>query len=205
MIHVLKYELKEPAHDGNVKPLSIEFRDGVNVFVGENGCGKSTVLKYMSDRQAAKSDCVNDKLTIAEDSAGVRLMYFDTEKHNPRMTGPRSPASDDVIRHLMVKQQSHGETLFPILNHIGKMENTVVFIDEPESGISLANQKALWHAMSSAAEKGCQVIIATHSYLFMQWAGDVFDMAAGKWMPFAQYADSALSAKPARKKPRKTK
>ena len=187
--------MAEPAMNGNVKPFVVEFRDSITLIVGENGSGKSTMLKYMSDRKAAKRDGVTDKMVISEESKNVRSMYFDTEKNNPRINRPASFNAVDVMNHLNGNMQSHGETLFPILEYVGQMQNAVVLVDEPESGISLSNQKKLWEAFSAAAANGCQLVIATHSYLFIQWAGEVFDMSSGKYVSSERYIESALAGK----------
>ena len=77
--------------------------------------------------------------------------------------------------------------MLPILDYIKEEKSKVIFIDEPEAGISLQNQYILWKAFNKAANNDCQLFIFTHSYIFIYEAKDVFDMGAKKWVDSKEY------------------
>ena len=61
-------------------------------------------------------------------------------------------------------------------------KDMVIFIDEPEAGISLRNQLKVLEAIKTAEENGCQLFVATHSYVLIKNAEKVFNVKTGKWI-----------------------
>jgi predicted ATPase len=77
--------------------------------------------------------------------------------------------------------------MIPIIKHIEKVHNTIIFIDEPESGISLSNQKSLLKSFEKAVSNECQLIITTHSYIFIKNVKKVFDLDSKNWIMSEEY------------------
>lgn len=80
---------------------------------------------------------------------------------------------------------SHGETLLPILNHMTKLENEVLFLDEPESGMSIKSQIKIAKLIEVAVKKNHQVFVCTHSPYIMRLHGNdtnVLSLDDKKWM-----------------------
>ncbi|MCD8527997.1 MAG: AAA family ATPase [Candidatus Pacebacteria bacterium] len=55
-----------------------------------------------------------------------------------------------------------------MIDVIDKMHNTLVVLDEPESGLSLRNQFIFLKTIQAATQRGCQFLIATHAPLFIE-------------------------------------
>jgi len=148
----------------------IEFREGINFIVGDQGTGKSTLLQCLTERFGTTVQITYDK-----DS---EFMYFDTEKNNPRV---KSEA--DSMFTINSIFESHGETMFPILSHMKKMKNKVMLIDEPESGLSIRSICKLIKVFKFAeAKNNCQLIIATHNIQLIECVVDVYSLEHDKWM-----------------------
>jgi predicted ATPase len=164
MIYLKKFELTKPYRE--ISPFKMEFQDEMSLIVGENGSGKSTLLDLIKEGKKSEYSTI--------DVIDVSYMYFDTEKHNPRTRNylPEKGAMFQVASHFW----SHGQTLFPILEHIKEISNQLIIIDEPESGISLSNQIKLIEAMGIAIKNNCQIVLATHSYVFIRSAEKVFNL-----------------------------
>lgn len=183
-----KYELLENISNRKIKKFELEFRPGINVIVGENGSGKSTLLKLLNDAEFVHLHHIKQRIHISEytKNIGVDTMMFDTEKDNPRFKDIQY--AEGCIGGILASHFiSHGQTLFPILEGIKTFKDKICFIDEPESGISLSNQAKLWKSFEIAAENGCQLIISTHSFIFIKNALMVFDLDSKKWINSYDY------------------
>jgi predicted ATPase len=78
--------------------------------------------------------------------------------------------------------------MLPIILYLEKLAGKVIFIDEPEAGISLSNQQKILETLLKAAKK-CQIVVTTHSYPIIKEAGEVFSLDHKKWMPSKKYLE----------------
>jgi predicted ATPase len=179
MKYLLKFKLKKKLY--TIKPFTIEFKDGLNLIVGDNGSGKSTLIALLT-----KSDYEQDikELTLTDDCKinGTEFKFFDTEKQNPRLKHEIEHMYD-VASHFM----SHGEAIFPMVSAVETMKDIVVFVDEPEAAVSLKNQKIIYDSFIEAEKNNCQLIICTHSYVLIKNCDEVFDMGSRKWVKSNEY------------------
>jgi len=153
----------------NLKPFSFDFKDGLNVIVGENGIGKSTLLNLIAEH---KKDLV--KLSI---KPGTVYQFFDTEKQNPRIKALNEHENSLFEFSIASRFVSHGEAMLPIILTAKTFSDTLLMVDEPESGISLMNQVKIINAFKKIVEESnCQVIITTHSYVIIKNVEYVFNM-----------------------------
>jgi predicted ATPase len=181
-IYLRSFKLNETYRD--IKPFSIDFREGLNLIVGENGSGKSSMLQLISDVQETKT-----KKVVCEP---VDFRYFDTEKNNPRIKGSLAD-SKNIGYEIQCRFTSHGETMLPIITASEGFKNLLLIIDEPEAGISLGNQKKILEAFTAAVNNKCQIVISTHSYVFISSVPEVFCMDTKKWMTSEKFLKKALA------------
>ncbi len=80
--------------------------------------------------------------------------------------------------------QSHGQALFPFLQEALNVKNGIIFLDEPETSLSIASQLRLVKMLNDA-KKNNQVIIATHSEILIKAFDRVLslDEPAPIWIP----------------------
>lgn len=166
----------------------IEFKGGINLIVGEQGCGKSTLFySIMNWRDSG--------ISMAYDS-DKGYLFLDTETMNPRLNDSfkahrefedlkaYQKAEFEFVRDSLIrddKHKSHGQVMLPLLTSNKDVVDKTIFIDEPEAGLSIRSQyKVLNHYKELS--KNNQLVIATHSPILIQGVGEVYSLEHRKWM-----------------------
>jgi len=172
----------------------IEFKAGINLIVGEQGCGKSSLFEAIIKNFGI--------LTVDYDQNSDYL-FFDTESMNPRLedsfkahrdfnsvTEFEEAKSESLIDRFEFEfdKKSHGQAMLPLALANGKAKRKTIFIDEPEAGLSIRSQyKVLAHYKELS--KNNQLVIATHSPIFMKEIGEVLSLEDRKWMSADEFIE----------------
>lgn len=173
------------------KDLVIELKS-INPIVGEQGCGKSSLLDILSNNE---KDLITYKSSpLLKKGDVVNSFYFDTEKMNPRIKDPQlytNPTGKDVgigfKSSLISRYKSHGEVLREFtVNALHKAVNSVVMLDEPEASLSLANQFKLAKEIKKASSTN-QILFSTHSLVLIQSFEEVYDLENKCWVKSIDY------------------
>ncbi len=173
------------------KTDSIEFTGPVTFFIGENGSGKSTMLK------AIARHC---DIHIWEDATRTRYHYnkFENSLHryiDIDWTGEKVPGSyfaSEIFRHFTgildewaradpgalryfgsdsLVEKSHGQSHMAFFANRFKIKG-LFLLDEPENALSPKMQIELLKLFRRAASGGeAQFIIATHSPILLAFPG----------------------------------
>ncbi|HDZ91460.1 MAG: AAA family ATPase [Deltaproteobacteria bacterium] len=169
----------------------IEFHSPVTFFVGENGTGKSTLLKAL---------CQKCGIHIWKMAEGVRLetnlyeetlyMFLEVQWSSGRVPGSFfgsetfrdfaqcldewAAADPDTLRFFGGKSlitQSHGQSLMTLFKARYRIKG-LYFLDEPETALSPKSQLELLKVLKRMGEAGhAQFIIATHSPILLACPG----------------------------------
>jgi len=185
-------------YHGLKKGLKIELREGVNLLVGDQGCGKTSLLELIS----GKDEDLKMELHELSQNNGIEFVHFDTEKMNPRTKG-ELPFGGDMMSHIALQWSSHGEAMSAIL--MSKLDSFrgIVLIDEPESGLSIRSQYKLAGSFKKAAGRGCQLIVATHSIILMEAFAEVYSLEHKKWMKADEFIVTQKEPKAKKSKAKK--
>lgn len=164
----------------------------LTVIVGEQGCGKSTLLRLLNKN----SNKIELKLCEYLKNNYVDTYYFDTETMNPRINDIDNYTTIDgrskgigVGAALQSHFQSHGEVLREFtVNRINDAKNCILFLDEPESALSLKNQFLLSKRLiDTTTNNKTQIILATHCLPIISSVEEVFDLVDYKWKNSIEY------------------
>lgn len=181
----------------NVLPVNHTFEfDDVNIFVGEQGTGKSTLLSILSSNNPNIINITENEIKKEDDDKDKEEIqpgkyYFNSEFDNPRTKNPEEFINaQNLLGYggaLLSRKKSHGEIMeFLLFDSLSTITDTIVFIDEPETGLSIKNQYKLIKLINEAVERGCQFFIATHSYLIIE-AFDVICLDNNKKISGKEY------------------
>jgi predicted ATPase len=152
------------------------FLDGVNLLVGDQGCGKSTLIEMMRTLTTASNPEMQKRnfrsigmkpadvaatISLAVDPP-MRTMGYDFERDSPRMAVELQ--FHDMARQLASFHESHGQTSKPFLDSLGDVKEPVIcFLDEPDQALSPRSCYDLVRTFRKLADKGCQIIAAVHN------------------------------------------
>jgi len=176
------FELIRPYR--NIRPFKLKFSPGLNIIVGENGSGKSTMLALIiKDAPVATDVAKICKLTV---TPGTKYRFLDTERQNPRVQH-RLPNDPKLFNFTVASHFcSHGESIMPLVRAIKSFKDELVLIDEPEAGISLSNQFKLAELFEQVAKHN-QVVVTTHSYVLIRRVKKVYDLDSRLWTNSKSY------------------
>ena len=139
---------------------TLRFQPGLNLLIGPNGTGKSTILRAIKECP----DCRR------EEDAPTEYVFFDSESMNPKREDRLIRNTTEMKLHLRALFSSHGEILQAAFSTLRMAPNTCLLFDEPEAGQGFDHVLALRAAMDRAIVQGVQVTAATHEVLFWERA-----------------------------------
>lgn len=150
-----------PPHGWRVKRYKhLRFQPGLNLLIGPNGTGKSTILRAI----ATCPDCRRDE------HGPTDYVFFDSDSMNPKRADRPIRNSTEMKLHVRALFSSHGEILQAAFSTLRMTPHTCLLFDEPEAGQDFDHILALRAAVDRAVARGVQVIMATHEILFWERA-----------------------------------
>ena len=169
---------------------SVDFKNPVTFFVGENGTGKSTIVesiaieagfnaeggtKNYSFSSQDSTSSLSESITLIRGFKREKYGYFLRAESfytmaNYAETGTfaSEKSSPLLFGGKRIHEQSHGEAFLSIINDFIP---GLFILDEPESALSPQRQLSLLVAMKSLVKRGSQFIISTHSPILLAYPG----------------------------------
>jgi predicted ATPase len=175
------------------KTKAISFPTPVTFFIGENGTGKSTLLKAIclkcgihiwedTERGRYQYNRYEDELykyiSIKWADKSVPGSFFGSQVFHDfaRFLDEWARASPGILEYFggnSLLTQSHGQSLNAFFESIYKVKG-LHFMDEPETALSPKSQINLLKILSEMSRDGhAQFIIATHSPILLAYPGAV--------------------------------
>lgn len=179
MIHKLRFKSDFRCFKSG---FEMSFRQGVNLLVGDQGSGKSTIFQVIRSMAAGK--CVADAGIFADD--GTRVVSYDFEKENPRTQDIRASRRPTMF-DLSCRKHSHGQAVNALLAGIDKESDITLLMDEPDMALSIRSIATLVGKLRQAVQFNCQVIAAVHNPLLINSFDEVFSVEHRQWMQSSQF------------------
>ena len=151
------------------------FQPGVNLLVGDQGCGKSSLLTLFGKCKSPDIiEVSTDKLT--------QTASFDFEHDNLRTQGALSQNKVKFKAQVAFLWSSHGQSVNYVLNKLDKLETDVLFMDEPDMALSIRSILKLVHKLQEVEKLGKQIITAVHNPLLISKFDSVLSLEHKTWM-----------------------
>ncbi len=171
-----------------------EFRPGVNLLVGDQGCGKSSLLKAIHIGGCTGKDFGSEKKlrdTVLLEASAIQMYKFDFEKDNPRTL---SYFDKNIQFQIASMWASHGECTRTIIRALEEVAGSLCLMDEPDMALSIRSCNMLVRTFKALAERSSQVIAAVHSLTVIQQFQEVYSLEHRRWMPSAEFIESQADA-----------
>lgn len=180
----------------------------VTVVVGDNGAGKSTLLEAIAVGLGVNPEGGSRHARFATSDEDYPEWLICSRAHNPRdvyfLRGEtflnlseyhhqiHSPENPDPLRDLPFL--SHGQGLLALVEKRFHSAGMII-LDEPEDGLSYPRQVEVVTQLERLAAQGAQVILATHSPVFLSMQGaTVYAFGDNGIAPVAPEATEAVHA-----------
>lgn len=210
VIHSEKYPDKEN-YPFNLRIFQntggLSFEHPVTFFVGENGTGKSTLLKSLCQKchiyiweeeriHYSNNPYENDfykYLTVQWADGSVPGSFFGSHIFNDFARfldnwARATPAILDYFGGSSLLTQSHGESFLSFFSSIYKVKG-LHFLDEPETALSPISQLKLLKVFKKCSTNA-QFIIATHSPILLSYPDAMIYSFDGESVKQIKYEDT---------------
>lgn len=167
---------------------TFSFLPGVNLLVGDQGCGKSSLLSAIRNNGMKLSysdpDHSSHKVAKVVVDAVADSFKFDFEKDSFRT---RKYIGDNPMFQVMSHKVSHGEANRLVLDNLDGIKGSVIFMDEPDMALSIRSIYKLVAQMKQFHADGNQVIVAVHNPFVIQSFDNVLSLEHRLWMPGSDF------------------
>ncbi len=169
------------------RTASIHFRTPITFFCGDNGTGKSTLLKAVAQRSGVNiwqgeqrirysaspyENYLYQAIDLDWNGGPVGGSFFDSQvfRNFAQILDDWATSDPDVLAYFggtSLMQQSHGQSLMSFF-HSRFIIRGLYILDEPETALSPKSQIELLKLLrKTAASDNAQFIIATHSPILL--------------------------------------
>lgn len=171
-------------------PWTIELRD-LNVLVGPNGCGKTTIMGGLSDQTERDPLYRNYHTDVTyKFNKNVKPPIQSYKLFHKDLVVPKhdfNEYEDSLLGIYDVQNSwvSSGQRSFTQINDIKKIENAIIFIDEMDASLDWKTQEKYFRILKNLSKKN-QVFVATHSLVFCAMAKEMYDVSKRKWTTYSE-------------------
>lgn len=166
----------------------IKFNPAVNLIVGEQGSGKTSLFELLRDMVVNHQSSV---ITMEVDPIDVYAFSFekDSHRHAQYLSDTLSTAFQLEVHFI-----SHGEYVKSVLHQLADIQNALILFDEPDTALSPRSCLNLGRFFNKiTSEQNCQVIATTHNPLLFLSQPQVFNLDQLKWVYGSMYLGSHLN------------
>lgn len=198
------------------KDLEIEFKDNLTIIVGDNGCGKTSLIKnlifpykelnhwFSEDKEKHNQEVVQKyiedkvrKLTFSKFPQYIiiekeihKTSFLDTiSKNIQEKAFQKKSIMNDTLLMFNMQEASNDENSLDFFESLTNIENSLIVLDEPETSLSIKSQLKVSKLIKELSTKN-QIVLITHSEYLMRMSNKVYDFEQKKYLDTEQYIKS---------------
>jgi predicted ATPase len=159
------------------------FKPGLNVIIGENGSGKSSLFHLLT------TPSKEIKETCKVNSISGSYYIFDFEKDNPRKESYITKAHQVSSRFI-----SHGQSNKSVIKCMEQdsAKDSMFFLDEPEQALDINGLKLLISIVKKS--KASQILIITHHpFIILNPIFNVIELTDGYYNDIVKFTKQTCS------------
>lgn len=177
-------------------PWKIDGLRDINVFVGPNGCGKTTIMgalteiskdpfykKYHTEITYTRHPGIDGKIDF--------YTLFYKELVNPKYDFDEYSDSFFGMYDIMNNRKSAGQRSSNQIDDILKVQNSIIFIDEMDASLDWNGQIEFARKLKFLSKMN-QVFVATHSMIVCSMIDNVYDVYNRKWITYDELKETYL-------------
>lgn len=161
----------------------IDLRPGINLLVGDQGSGKSSILQILRDVAITGDKRMRDMVELKPSGVRLPVAYYDTEKNNPRIL----PSMQENLGIFQVQAHflSHGQVMLPVLDAMPR--KGLLLVDEPDTALSPRSVLDLLKLLRNREALGMQLLVACHNPWLIEALDEVLSLEHRRWIKSAEF------------------
>lgn len=169
--------------------LEVEFRPGVNLVVGDQGCGKSSLIHSVDEARRTK-ELKSSRVELDCDGT-TAFQSWDFERDNPRTAAYFNDSKAPKAQFNSI-WASHGQSMHMILGELlGSCKTpTTLLLDEPDMALSIRSIRSVVRAFDIMTARGHQIIAACHNAMLIVSYAQVYSLEHKRWLKPSQFIDN---------------
>lgn len=176
------------------KGFSVMFRDGVNLLVGDQGTGKSSLYQALVVHGIQKPRGIklprkaDVPLEFTRKGEPRPILAFDFEHDNFRT---KTWFDDSMTFHVVSMFSNHGETVKALMGQWSEVDKPAfVLVDEPDMALSIRLCYRLADSFKHVATQGGQVVATAHNPIVIGEFAEVYSLEHRKWMSGSEFIET---------------
>jgi predicted ATPase len=166
---------------------SFTLRGGVNIIVGDQGTGKSSLLQLFSDclmSSKFERERAQKIIDLTYENSGS-VFAFDFEHDSPRTKGyfnDKVSFSSQIVQRIV----SHGQSISSIVKALPVKNGDIALMDEPDMALSVRSCVEISKYLNEVGKKN-QIIASCHNPAMILSQNEVLSLEHRKWMPSKEF------------------
>lgn len=199
------------------KGLNLEFKSPLTIIVGDNGCGKSslinritppnldkltfseafnknikkeTIEKYLDNKEHKLSYIAQPEIIVCGQQIHKSAIIGDTKKFYDKPN--QAIKAHELLGLWNLQTFSNGESTLDFLNSLNNVSNSLIVLDEPETSLSIKSQNKVVKLIKKLIKQGNQLIVVTHSSIIMNLSNELYDFEKKEYVDRKEYIEKQL-------------